>query len=67
MITGGRFSIENFHVFLKSDFMGLSIVVPVRDQFVKQYSMCEMIIECNIPATSSVRDGLICLKLLKLN
>ncbi len=48
--------------------MGLSIVVPVRDQFVKHYSMYERIMECmNISATSLVKDDPICLKLFKLN
>lgn len=43
------------------------MVAFVRDQFVKQYSMCEKIIAyTNFLATPSVKDALVCLKLLRL-
>ena len=48
--------------------MGLRIVVPVQDQFVKQYSMCDKIIHWRYDlAALTVKKGLICLKFWRLN
>lgn len=53
---------------LKSTSIGLSVVILVSDQFVKQYSICENIIVCKYSlAALRLRNGLICLKFCRLN
>lgn len=52
-------------VFSKNNSTDLSVVSSVSDQLVKQYSVCERIIECeNFLATLTVRKGPTSLKCL---